>query len=76
MNPLMSAQMLAHMAIGERKLDYYAMGSCFEKRMNVGIAKLEATKLILPVAAVARRIRDAVRPQVRILSLRRERRGW
>ena len=46
----MSAQMLAHMAIGERKLDYYAMGSCFERRMNVGIAKLEATKLILPAA--------------------------
>ena len=46
----MIAQMLAHMAIGERKHDNYAMGSCFERRMNVGIAKLEATQLILPAA--------------------------
>ena len=45
-NPLMAAQMMAHMAVGERKLDYYAMGACFENRMNVPSATVMAKQII------------------------------
>ena len=45
---LMNAQMLAHFAIGERKLGWYALGSAFEQRVNVVQAKL-ATRLTVQI---------------------------
>ena len=47
-NPLMAAQMMSHMAIGDRKLEFYAMGSCFESAVNVPKTKVMASTVIIP----------------------------